>query len=258
MTCPNCGASLPDNAAFCGNCGNRISQPPPPPEQTPFPQSDLQQTQSPPHQSPPPRQSPPMDFQQMQGTPFFLFAKPLFDAIDSGKFFRKPFVWLYIAFAVLNILYPLYFLFQLIDKGAFDYMGFSAVLILLLAAFAGWVGFQLWWNRKDKINAYSRQSDDFVATPTYTHWFQTAGEYIGTMIAIYGVGLSLISFLFTESRGMSSLPLPGFGNMGVVGIIVSPIIGFFVIVVTRMLAELWRALASIANNTKRMAETTKS
>lgn len=25
-TCPNCGKSLPSNAAFCGNCGTKVSR----------------------------------------------------------------------------------------------------------------------------------------------------------------------------------------------------------------------------------------
>lgn len=247
MTCPDCGALLPDNAEFCSNCGCRLSPPAsvlPNASATPAP---------PPTQPNPPRPSAPLDINTVQGTKFFLFARPFFNAIDNGTFFKKPFVWLYILFAVLNLLYPLYFLFQMIDKSLFDYLGFSAVLLWLLAAFAGWVGFQLWWNRKDKINRYLTGSEEFVATPTYTHWFQTAGEYVGTMVAIYGFGISLISFVFSGGRG-ADLPFNSFSGMGVAGIFLAPVAGFFIIVVTRMLAEWWRSLASIANNTKRIAD----
>jgi hypothetical protein len=38
---------------------------------------------------------------------FFTFIQPYLSYIDSGDFFRKPFGWLYMIFAVGNLLTPL-------------------------------------------------------------------------------------------------------------------------------------------------------
>lgn len=37
----------------------------------------------------------------------FTFLDPLLGYIDNGRFFREPFRWLYVIFAVLNLLFPI-------------------------------------------------------------------------------------------------------------------------------------------------------
>ena len=70
-------------------------------------------------------------------------------------------------------------------------------------------------------------------------------------IAITGIGFSLIATLFGGASGAlgSELGLPV--GVGIFGIVVFPIIGYLIIVVSRFIAEQIRALAAIANNTKK-------
>lgn len=183
-------------------------------------------------------------------------AQPLLAYIDSGEFFRRPLSWLYVALAVANLLAPFYVLYQTIDSGLFKYggakFGFSFFLVWLFVLAACWIGAQIWWNRKDKVLETSGEGSEFSATPAFSHFVQTLGENYGTFIAIIGFGFSLIATVFLgREAGMlsSGLNLPI--NAGIFGVVLFPIVGYLIIVVSRFIAEQIRALAAIANNTKK-------
>jgi hypothetical protein len=185
---------------------------------------------------------------------FFTFIKPYLSFIDSGKLYRKPFYWLYVVLAVINLLFPLYVLYGAIDMHAFSgdakYV-FAFILIWFVILAAGWVGFQIWWDRKDKVQNTSTEGADFPATPVFSHLIQTLGECLGAWVAIVGFGSSLFTWIFLSGDlygyGYNAMPFAG----GPLYIILSPIIGFLIIVFSRLVAEQIRALASIANNTKK-------
>jgi hypothetical protein len=186
---------------------------------------------------------------------FLNFIDPFLSYIDKGELFRKPFSWLYIAFAVLNAIAPFYLLYLAIDSGILNFGAkfvFAFLLLWLFILAACWVGVQIWWNRKDKVLHSSKESSDFPATPVIAHLIQTSGEWIGSFIAIVGIGVSLVALFFgNDAAGLISdsfnLPL----NLGIAGVILSPIYGFLIIICARFTAEMCRALAVIANNTKK-------
>lgn len=187
---------------------------------------------------------------------FFTFAKPYFSFIDDGSLYRKPFSWLYTLFAIANLIIPIFVMIKAIDSYIFKGPGkfiFVFILLWIIVAFASWIGFQLWWDRKDKVNNSSSSGDDFVATPVFSHFLQTFGEWLGTFIAIVGTGSAILMTLFLGSEGnyMGEQMGLGFAKGGITAIITMPLIGFFIIVFSRFIAEQARALASIANNTKK-------
>ena len=179
------------------------------------------------------------------------FIDPFLSYIDSGKLFRKPFSWLYVLMAVVNALIPFYAIYKVIDTGILSYGGgkviFAFFLVWLFLVAACWVGVQIWWNRKDKVLETSAEGSEFPITPVISHCIQTFGEWIGCFIAIFGFGISLIGPIFL-GEATSFLPMM---NYGFLGIILFPIFGFLYIVFMRFIAEMFRALASIANNTKK-------
>ena len=69
---------------------------------------------------------------------FFNFFKPAFDYVDSGELFRKPFSWLYMAFAAVNAILPFYLLYVAIDSGIFK-AGAKFVIAILLVGFLFWL-----------------------------------------------------------------------------------------------------------------------
>jgi len=187
---------------------------------------------------------------------FFTFIKPYLSLIDNGSLYRKPFSWLYILFAIINLILPIYIFYQALDNNIFDAKAKVIIVFLLvwlIIAFASWVGFQIWWDRKSKVISSSVVGDEFMATPVFSHLIQTLGEWIGSWIGIVGFGFALLSTIILGDEGHYLSQQFGFGFMetGFLYIILMPIYGFLIIVATRFLAEQFRALASIANNTKK-------
>ncbi len=258
MNCPKCNAELKPGARFCHVCGfDSQSVPTPPPAE---PTQEFSQ----------PTYTPTTVYNQNESefskqsnsnlmktnNIFFNFIRPVLNYIDNGSFFKKPFSWLYLLIAVLNLLLPLYIFYQAVDNKIFSseakvVIAFLLVWIVVAAAF--WVGFQLWWDRKDKVLTTSKEGDDFPVTPVFSHLIQTLGEWFGGLIAIMGFGFTLFANLFLgkEADMLSHYMGLNFFDKGWLGLILFPIIGFFIIVGFRFMAELWRALTAIANNTKK-------
>ena len=187
---------------------------------------------------------------------FFTFIKPYLSYIDKGHLYRKPFSWLYTVLAIINLILPLYVFYMAIDNRIFDSPAKFIIVFLLvwiIIAFASWVSFQLWWDRKSKIIDTSVEGDEFVATPVFSHLIQTIGEWLGTWIGIVGFGITLLTTVILGHDGYylsRQIGLDFFGT-GWFFIILMPIYGFLIIVATRFLAEQFRAIASIANNTRK-------
>jgi hypothetical protein len=187
---------------------------------------------------------------------FFTFIKPYLLFIDNGHLYRKPFNWLYTIMAIVNLLLPIYILYESINGGIFDAKGkfvIAFILIWLIITFASWIGFQIWWDRRTKVIVTSEVGDEYLATPVFSHFIQTLGEWFGTWIGIVGFGASLIMtiFLGNDAYALSGSMGIGFVESGLFGIIIMPVYGFLIIVASRFLAEMFRALAAIAKNTKK-------
>lgn len=188
----------------------------------------------------------------------FAFFETVWSYIDTGKFYREPFRWLYAVIAVLNLLFPLYIIFLTIDSGLFKYMSggniFACILVFLLLIFLGIMSFHLWSNRQKKVKEYLQEENEFIAIPVVSHFIQTMGEWLGFYIGVGGCLISLLFVLFGVNDslggmlGNSVLPM----GVGFSMVIMYPIMGFLIVVSGRLIAELYRALAAIANNTKRL------
>ncbi|MDX9749978.1 MAG: hypothetical protein RBT71_02735 [Flavobacteriales bacterium] len=187
---------------------------------------------------------------------FTSFIRPFLRLIDTGALFRLPFMWLYVVFAVLNIIGMVVSIIGMFQGGGA--VGFFMGLVGLLAF---WAGFQVWWDRRTKVAHMVARDADFVALPVFSHLIQTAGEWAGAMITVAGVLSSLVLAFSGGRGGTGMLPLsdmmPFLGGAPLMGLIMAPIMGFVVIVVSRALAEQIRALVAIANNTHRTAENTR-
>lgn len=187
---------------------------------------------------------------------FFTFIKPYLSFIDNGHLYRKPFSWLYSLLAVINLILPIYIFYKAVDNNIFDTPAKFVIVFLLvwiIIAFASWVSFQLWWDRKTKVTTTSVEGDEFVATPVFSHLIQTLGEWLGTWIGIVGFSVALLTtiILGDEADYLSyQIGIP-FLETGFLFVILMPIYGFLIIVGTRFLAEQFRALSSIANNTRK-------
>jgi hypothetical protein len=186
--------------------------------------------------------------------------------IDNGHFFRKPFSWLYTLLAILNLLFPFYVLYVAGSKIYVYYIDIPAKVIIvflllwIIIAFASWIGFQLWWDRKSKINVSSSVGDEFIVAPVFSHFIQTIGEWLGTYIGLVGFGFALLTTIILgdeneilyfkyEILKMEFLETK-YLETGWMAILTMPIIGFLIVLGSRFLSEQLRVFSSIANNTK--------
>ena len=194
---------------------------------------------------------------------FLSFIKPFLETIDNGSFFRKVFGWIYLVISVLNILLPFYLLFKAIDIGIFkaeSRLVLTFLVLWLVLALLCWFGFQLWWNRRDKVNQTSFSGAEFVATPVVAHFIQTFGEWYGIINGVLGFLIGLLSLLFSEGNQYSHyydrnpfdslFSMPFQYGTGWTLIFIGPMTGFLIVVIFRFFSEIIKALAVIANNTK--------
>ncbi len=189
-------------------------------------------------------------------SPFFTFLNPVLKAVDDGLFYGKPFMWLYIILAALNLFIPFVVLATAIRAGIFDTEGsliLGFLIMFIIICDLSWFGAQIWWNRSAKVADIADNNAEFVAIPVFSHFVQTFGEWMGMWLGIGGffVSLTISLFMAGYSYELSTLGLSGIGLMGC---IIYPIYGFITIVVARVFAEMLRALAAIANNTKKEKE----
>lgn len=198
-------------------------------------------------------------FESISGLPenIFLSIRPFINYIDNGFLFRNPFSWLYMLFAVINLVVPIYVFYKAADNRIFDAEGKIIIVFLiiwLIILFVSWVSFQLWWDRKTKVTTTSVEGDEFVATPVFSHLIQTIGEWVGIWISIVGFSVALLTTIILGDEGyyLSRQLGLGFMETGILFIILMPIYGFLIIVSTRFLAEQFKALSSIANNTRKI------
>ncbi len=187
---------------------------------------------------------------------FFTFINPYLSYIDNGHFFRKPFSWLYGLLGIVNLLLPIYLIYRAHEIKVLDFPAKFIIvflLVLIIVAFAGWVSFQLWWERMGKIDKLSSVGDEFIATPVFSNFIQTFGEWMGTYIGLVGFGFALLSTIILGEEGNyfgNNIGIP-YLRTGWLAVIAMPIVGFLIIVFSRFLAEQIRALSSIANNTRK-------
>ncbi|MDR1390120.1 MAG: hypothetical protein LBJ31_09120, partial [Treponema sp.] len=196
-------------------------------------------------------------FTKMTDSPFFTFAKPYLGFIGKSKLFSL----IYLIMAVVNLILPFVVIYVAINSGIFGWGGaefvFAFIFSWIVIAFACWVGFQLWYDRKSKAGRYD--GAEFIVTPIISEVFQTFGEWLGTLIGIIGAGVGLIATLFLrgDASGLFEMLSMRFMPNGILAVIAGPIIGFGIIIVFRFIAEQMRILVALANNTKSIADNIK-
>jgi tetrahydromethanopterin S-methyltransferase subunit G len=190
---------------------------------------------------------------KVDGTVFTNFSKPYLDFLGKGKLFSI----IYIIMAIINLILPFVIIYKVVDSGLFR--GGQAKFIItfifswIIIAFACWVGFQLWWDRKSKIKAL--EESEFIVTPIFSELFQTFGEWIGTLIGIIGAGVGLVATIVLgdyASYLFSAIGL-GFLPSGIIVVIAGPLIGFVIIILSRFIAEQMRLLVALVNNARNIA-----
>jgi len=206
----------------------------------------------------------------VENTVFFKFSKPYLDLIGKGSLFKI----VYVIMALVSLL-GIPITTMVMGKDIFRYGGGQEIawfiLTWLAIVFAGWIGFQLWWNRKDQVTELAEKHSEFVVTPICSLIFQTFGEWIATLIAIIGFSAGLFGLFCGLGDAVGSVMEPFLGlilgpfsglllgaNIGISIIFIGPLIGFVIWIITRLFAELFRIIVAFVNNTKDIANNIKN
>lgn len=179
----------------------------------------------------------------MENSKLLNILNPVLGFIDSGKFFRQPFKWLYIIIGVLNIIIPIAMIIGV--SNGWDYMQgamrFAMVLNILVAILVAFLGFLIWYKRAQNLKCDAGESSRFIAIPLVANLLQTYGEWIGMIIGVGGFFTALIGFIFGGS-------ILYYYHINFLVVILMPVVGYVLVVFFRFLAEGCLALANIANS----------
>ncbi|MCL2231161.1 MAG: hypothetical protein FWC01_08700 [Treponema sp.] len=184
-------------------------------------------------------------------SPFFNLARPYFDFIGKGTMFSI----VYYLMAIVSILLPIAVIVIAAQNGIFSVGGKYVVWFILswlFIAAAGWVGFQLWWNRR--IQVMDVKESEFVAIPIIADMVRTFGEWIGTLLAVVGFGAGLFGLLILGDELTMMLSMIGMDQFGGGLVVAGPVAGFFIILFARLVAEAMKLFVSIANSCKDIAK----
>lgn len=121
----------------------------------------------------------------------------------------------------------------------------ALILFSLMVLMLGALNFLLWWSRLVDLKILLKVQDKFVATPVASHFIQTLGESLGLTVCLWGFFTSLIFFTCHLPIGQLGF---NFTGMGIIGLFAPILVGFFILFVFRIVAELLKAVIVIANN----------
>ena len=197
-------------------------------------------------------------FEPESGLPDYLpfSIRGLLSILDKGTLILVLFKWLYVLLAIFSLITPFIFyvwgvkmhILELDDKYVYSFYFMTFISLII-----SWMTFQLWIDRKSKINKLYNDGDEFVVTHLFAHVLQTTGEYFGIVIGVGGFFTYLLVYLLTKNENDYNMYQLGYFNSRVSLYIVFlyPFLGILIIGFFRVLAESIRALPAIANNTKK-------
>ena len=161
------------------------------------------------------------------------FVKSFLCFLDNNVLFKKPLSCL---FALISLLIPLAALVWVIQSEIFSLVAgsaeviFSGLLILVVLVGAGIFGFLIWWHRRivrDESGYYNN----------FKCFIRTLSEWLGVLIAIIGCAVTIILLLlFRDFFYLLSAVLPQrFLAANFLTVIIGPVTGFLIIIVTKIL-----------------------
>lgn len=204
------------------------------------------------------------------------FLKKYLKLVDSGKIFNKPMKPIYLIIGWLHLLLPLFIIKMAYDTfsenhfGGFRQLrhtfgdhnviiGFVLVAMFVVACLAAYLAIKFWTDRAKRLDVLIKPSSEFCVLPIIVTFVRNLGEGIALVMAIMGVGFSIIVGLgllcaaFTESEYFSEIFKV---SMSVLfgGTIITIVVSYLTLVAYRFISELIGLLVSIASNVSRIAQ----
>lgn len=161
--------------------------------------------------------------------------------IDNGSFFKDPISIIYRLIAFITMIFPLYLLLKAYDSGFLSShtegkLLALALMLIFLAVPICWVAGSIWWYRSRELSTITKGNSYFVTTPIFAHLLRTCGEAYGMLFCVLGCVVNVFLSIFDVD-----LFLFRFIDYGTKGVIMCPLVGYFIIIITRFLSELIQA-----------------
>ncbi len=161
--------------------------------------------------------------------------------IDNGSFFKDPISIIYRLIAFITMIFPLYLLLKAYDSGFLSShtegkLLALALMLIFLAVPICWVAGSIWWYRSRELSTITKGNSYFVTTPIFAHLLRTCGEAYGMLFCVLGCVVNVFLSIFDVD-----LFLFRFIDYGTKGVIICPLVGYFIIIITRFLSELIQA-----------------
>ena len=158
--------------------------------------------------------------------------------IDNGSFFKDPISIIYRLIAFITMIFPLYLLLKAYDSGFLSShtegkLLALALMLIFLAVPICWVSGSIWWYRSRELSTITKGNSYFVTTPIFAHLLRTCGEAYGMLFCVLGCVVNVFLSIFDVD-----LFLFRFIDYGTKGVIMCPVVGYFIIIATRFLSEL--------------------
>jgi len=175
---------------------------------------------------------------------FFNLVRPYLGFIDSPKFFTGPFSALYYLFALVYLLSPFFILYKIIEAGVFKSGDAKLIVFVILTWLAilaaGWISFQIWWNRQKTVETDKVTGDTVIEVLSglvYT-FIEASATYTGIAGFFWGI------FALILNKGVLDYPV-WFGLHAVPLVIGSILIGYFGVWLAKFIALLFRKILEI-------------
>ena len=146
------------------------------------------------------------------------------------------------------LLIPFVFAIEVMKDSSFS--NISVLIIWLTLLFVCFILFQIWINRKNQLLNLDGKKG-FLSTTIMSNFISTCGECYGVVVGVGGFTFSLLSLFSNDLRYIARnfdniLP---FGEIGLIGLIIFPVLGFILVITFRFFSELIMGIAQIARNT---------
>ena len=172
----------------------------------------------------------------------------LLDWSNHSQKFLKIFQILY--YYVPAVVAPIYGLVAIIASFQFG-ASVSSVGMILFAILASYACFKIYWSRaKDLLN--SLENSKFFIVPAICHVIRTSGEIVFAISMASPVLLIFVQIdVLASGYGgiLDSLDLDFLAGLPILGVILAPLYGYFIMIGTKLVSELLSAVVTIANNT---------
>ncbi|MBK9075746.1 MAG: energy transducer TonB [Flavobacteriales bacterium] len=189
--------------------------------------------------------------------------------MDTGAFFRSPLHVIHVLTGALIMAVALsaissgFYWTERFKGTAGQLVGSGGSLLVLVVsvfsvglALVAFVGASIVWKRRKDLRTEDVYGSDFIVPPLVAHMIRTAGEAFGVMLALLGILASLlVTLLSLLVRVKDMIPWLDLGELSAVpitGIVLAPLVGFLIVLVTRWIAETIHVAFAIANNTRNL------